>query len=284
RRCEEESRVGVRPLERPLERGVERPVPAVDLLIDDGPDLQRPRVFRKFSPLIPRLERKAQVDRPSPRFRHTHARTDVIADPFPAAVGLDAREEIEPGLEPRREAVRDLERLVRGMLGANDPVLGAGRAEHGCVAVELHHRLTRRGELAAVDLDLEVALSACVGRREGERRERDDDGQRSGTHGTDSITGHARLRATMSTPFGRKPPPPAGAVEPRWVTTANDFEGHRIAEYRGVVRGIVVRSRSVLGNIGASVQTFFGGNITLYTNLCERAREDAYGLMLRHAA
>jgi uncharacterized protein YbjQ (UPF0145 family) len=88
----------------------------------------------------------------------------------------------------------------------------------------------------------------------------------------------------MSTPFGRKPTPPAGAVEPRWVTTANGFEGHRIAEYRGVVRGIVVRSRSVLGNIGASVQTFFGGNITLYTNLCERAREDAYGLMLRHAA
>jgi len=88
----------------------------------------------------------------------------------------------------------------------------------------------------------------------------------------------------MSTPFGRKPTPPAGAVEARWVTTANGFEGHRIAEYRGVVRGIVVRSRSVLGNIGASVQTFFGGNITLYTNLCEHAREDAYGLMLRHAA
>ena len=87
----------------------------------------------------------------------------------------------------------------------------------------------------------------------------------------------------MSTPFGRKPAPPAGGVEPRWVTTANGFEGHRIAEYRGVVRGIVVRSRSVLGNFGASVQTFFGGNITLYTNMCERAREEAYGLMLRHA-
>jgi len=88
----------------------------------------------------------------------------------------------------------------------------------------------------------------------------------------------------MSTPFGRKPTPPAGAVEPRWVTTANSFEGHRIAEYRGVVRGIVVRSRSVLGNIGASVQTFFGGNITLYTTMCEHARQEAYGLMLQHAA
>jgi uncharacterized protein YbjQ (UPF0145 family) len=88
----------------------------------------------------------------------------------------------------------------------------------------------------------------------------------------------------MSSPFGRKPAPPAGGVEPRWVTTANSFEGHRIAEYRGVVRGIVVRSRSVLGNFGASVQTFFGGNITLYTDMCERARGDAYELMLRHAA
>ena len=88
----------------------------------------------------------------------------------------------------------------------------------------------------------------------------------------------------MSTTFGRRPTPAAGGVEPRWVTTANGFEGHRVAEYRGIVRGIVVRSRSVLGNIGASVQTFFGGNITLYTNLCEHAREDAYGLMLRHAA
>ena len=88
----------------------------------------------------------------------------------------------------------------------------------------------------------------------------------------------------MSTPFGRRPAPSASGVESRWVTTANGFEGQRIAEYRGVVRGIVVRSRSVVGSLGASIQTFFGGNITLYTDMCERAREDAYGLMLRHAA
>jgi len=88
----------------------------------------------------------------------------------------------------------------------------------------------------------------------------------------------------MSTPFGRRPAPSAGGVEPRWVTTANGFDGHRIAEYRGVVRGIVVRSRSVVGSLGASIQTFFGGNITLYTDMCERAREDAYALMLRHAS
>ena len=88
----------------------------------------------------------------------------------------------------------------------------------------------------------------------------------------------------MSTPFGRRPTPGTGGVEPRWVTTANGFDGYRIVEYRGVVRGIVVRSRSVVGSLGASIQTFFGGNITLYTDMCEHARQDAYALMLRHAA
>ena len=88
----------------------------------------------------------------------------------------------------------------------------------------------------------------------------------------------------MSTPFARRPPARGGGVEPRWVTTANGFDGYRIAEYRGVVRGIVVRSRSVVGSLGASIQTFFGGNITLYTEMCERARQDAYVLMLEHAA
>ncbi|HTO10435.1 MAG TPA: YbjQ family protein [Candidatus Binatia bacterium] len=74
------------------------------------------------------------------------------------------------------------------------------------------------------------------------------------------------------------------AVQAQWVTTGLTFEGYRIAQYRGVVRGIVVRSRSLIGNIGAGLQTLFGGNITLYTQLCERARQDAFDLMLRHAA
>ena len=74
------------------------------------------------------------------------------------------------------------------------------------------------------------------------------------------------------------------AIQPDWVTTATEFTGYRIAQHRGVVRGIVVRSRSVVGNIGASIQTLFGGNITLYTELCERAREEAFQLMLEHAA
>jgi len=68
------------------------------------------------------------------------------------------------------------------------------------------------------------------------------------------------------------------------VVTTNDITGHRVVRYLGVVRGITVRSRSIVGNIGASLQSLFGGNISLYTSLCERAREEAYELMERHAA
>jgi uncharacterized protein YbjQ (UPF0145 family) len=67
------------------------------------------------------------------------------------------------------------------------------------------------------------------------------------------------------------------------TTTAFDLPGYRLTKSFGVVRGIIVRSRSVIGNIGASIQSIFGGNISLYTNLCERAREDAFNLMLTHA-
>src|SRR5207249_8094959 len=67
------------------------------------------------------------------------------------------------------------------------------------------------------------------------------------------------------------------------TTTTFEMPGYRVTKSFGVVRGIVVRSRSVIGNIGASVQAIFGGNISLYTDLCERARGDAYNLMLQHA-
>jgi uncharacterized protein YbjQ (UPF0145 family) len=74
------------------------------------------------------------------------------------------------------------------------------------------------------------------------------------------------------------------AVHSQWVTTGLEFEGHRIVAYRGVVRGITVRSRNLIVNLGATIQTIFGGNITLYTELCERARQEAFDLMLAHAA
>jgi uncharacterized protein YbjQ (UPF0145 family) len=67
------------------------------------------------------------------------------------------------------------------------------------------------------------------------------------------------------------------------VATTNDLTGYRVVSYLGVVRGITVRSRSIVGNIGAALQSLVGGNITLYTSLCERARGEAYELMVAHA-
>src|ERR1700719_4130989 len=68
------------------------------------------------------------------------------------------------------------------------------------------------------------------------------------------------------------------------VTTGNELAGYRIVRTFGIVRGIIVRSRSVIGNLGAALQTIIGGNITILTNLCEKTREDAYELLLQHAA
>ena len=60
------------------------------------------------------------------------------------------------------------------------------------------------------------------------------------------------------------------------ASTTFDIPAHEVVEHRGLVRGIIVRSRSVIGNFGASIQSIFGGNISLYTSLCERTREDAF--------
>ena len=67
------------------------------------------------------------------------------------------------------------------------------------------------------------------------------------------------------------------------VTTSTGLEGYRVIEQLGVVRGIIVRSRSLLGNIAGGFQTLFGGNISIYTELCEKTRQDAYDLMIKHA-
>jgi uncharacterized protein YbjQ (UPF0145 family) len=73
-------------------------------------------------------------------------------------------------------------------------------------------------------------------------------------------------------------------IDPRFVTTSFELPGYRIAANLGIVRGIVVRSRSAIGQFGASIQSIFGGNITIYTELCEKARLDAYAQMCEHAA
>ena len=66
-------------------------------------------------------------------------------------------------------------------------------------------------------------------------------------------------------------------------TTAFTINGYRIMQNIGIVRGIIVRSRSIVGNVGARIQTLFGGNITIYTELCERTRDDAFNQMTAHA-
>jgi len=73
-------------------------------------------------------------------------------------------------------------------------------------------------------------------------------------------------------------------VDAGMVTSAVELPGYRIVRNFGIVRGIVVRSRSFIGNIGAALQTIVGGNITILTNLCEKTREDAFELLLQHAA
>src|SRR4030081_2034352 len=73
-------------------------------------------------------------------------------------------------------------------------------------------------------------------------------------------------------------------MNPTFVTTAFTLDGYRTTHNLGIVRGIVVRSRSLFGTIGAGLQTIVGGNISIFTNLCEQTRGDAFELMLLHAA
>jgi len=75
-----------------------------------------------------------------------------------------------------------------------------------------------------------------------------------------------------------------GRVDFSMVTTVTELQGYRVVKNFGVVRGITVRSRSVLGNLAAGIQTIVGGNITVLTELCEKARGEAYELLLEHAA
>ena len=67
------------------------------------------------------------------------------------------------------------------------------------------------------------------------------------------------------------------------VVTTNELEGYRIVRHLGLVRGLTVRSRSVVGNLGAAIQIFFGGNITVYTKLAEQTRQEAFNLLVEHA-
>jgi uncharacterized protein YbjQ (UPF0145 family) len=72
-------------------------------------------------------------------------------------------------------------------------------------------------------------------------------------------------------------------MDPNLITTAFEFSGYRVVRYLGVVRGVTVRSRSIVGNFVGGIESIFGGNITVYTELCEHARQEAYDLMVAHA-
>ena len=73
-------------------------------------------------------------------------------------------------------------------------------------------------------------------------------------------------------------------IDPTMITTSITLEGYRIVRNLGVVRGITVRSRSVLGNLAGGLQTIFGGQISIYIDLCEKTREEAFQYMMQHAA
>jgi len=72
-------------------------------------------------------------------------------------------------------------------------------------------------------------------------------------------------------------------VDQQLITTANTLEGYKITKQLGVIKGITVRSRSILGNIGGGLQSLFGGKLSIYVELCEKARDEAYQLMIQHA-
>jgi len=92
----------------------------------------------------------------------------------------------------------------------------------------------------------------------------------------------------MDNQFNKQSPypvaPPRYSVAHHMVTTAFELPGFRIVRNLGVVRGITVRSRSVFGTLGGSLQTLIGGNITLFTQLCEKARGEAFEIMIQHAS
>ncbi|HEV2646476.1 MAG TPA: YbjQ family protein [Acidobacteriaceae bacterium] len=82
----------------------------------------------------------------------------------------------------------------------------------------------------------------------------------------------------------QQPGAPNVMLDPSMVTTGLELPGYRIVRSLGVVRGIIVRSRNVFASFGAGLQTILGGNITIYSNLCEKTRQDAFIMMMDHAA
>lgn len=111
------------PMKRPVKSRIEREVPRANLLIDDGPHLPGPCVCRIPAPLIANLVRKAEAHGPVPLFRNAHPRTNVVTDPVPSLAILRGSENVETGLEPVSETVRDFDGLVQLVIGGKQAVL-----------------------------------------------------------------------------------------------------------------------------------------------------------------
>lgn len=82
----------------------------------------------------------------------------------------------------------------------------------------------------------------------------------------------------------QRPPETGRDVPPLWVTTGTNFDGYKVVRQLGLVRGLMIRSRSVVGNVGAGLQQLVGGRQTVYMKMSDHARQEAYELMIQHAA
>ncbi len=145
-------------VEGAVNRGVEGEVPAAEFLVNDGADFPGPGIGGEVTLLIANFGGEAKPDRPFPRLRNRHTRPNMVADPHPAAVGLDGGEDVKSGFKPAGETVGDLEGFVHGVIGRKDTVDYGFCAFDGEVAVNFDHGVARGDEVRAVDLDFGVVL------------------------------------------------------------------------------------------------------------------------------
>src|SRR6266568_3928762 len=131
------------PLQAPVEHGIERGVPGTPLLIDDRPDFERPGIGGERALLIANLRGQAQTHREMPTFRGADAWTDMVPHPLPARLRLNAGEDVEACLKPRREPMRDFDGLMHRMLRGEDAILSGRGPLERAVTMELEHGRAR---------------------------------------------------------------------------------------------------------------------------------------------
>src|SRR6266568_4977874 len=137
-------------MQGPVESRVEVQIPAANLLIDDRAHLPRPSIRGEFAALIADFIRETEPNGPTPFFRNAHARANVVAHPLdPISIALVGKD-VKSGFKPIREAMRNLNRFVLGVVGRKNSILSGLAADHGAV---------RRDRVVTIDLDLVIVLS-----------------------------------------------------------------------------------------------------------------------------